>query len=156
MAKQSAGILLYRFVDGEPEVLLVHPGGPFWRKKDLNAWSIPKGEIEKDELPEQTAVREFKEETGADISLDKAVKLPEIIQKGGKKVYAWAVEGNLDPNSIKSNLFDLEWPPKSGQIQQFPEIDKAAWFDLPTAKEKMLESQQPLLEYLEKIIQTKN
>ena len=136
MAKQSAGILLYRFRDKQLQVFLVHPGGPFFRNKDDGSWSIPKGEFLDDEDALDAAKREFLEETGQTIE-GKFIPLEPITQKAGKKVYAWAVEGDIDPEAIESNLFEIEWPPKSGKKQAFPEIDKAAWFDVGTAKLKI-------------------
>lgn len=143
----SAGILLYRCVDTKPEVLLVHPGGPYWRRKDEGAWSIPKGEISENEEPAVAAIREFIEETG--VSLNAPLKpLGEIRQRGGKRVVAFAVEGDLDVQSIISNSFEIEWPPRSGKMQHFPEIDRAEWFDLQAAETKILEGQRPLLKRL--------
>lgn len=147
MAKKSAGILLYRIENKTPEVFLVHPGGPFWAKKDDGAWSIPKGEFEGDEEPLTAAKREFEEETGKKIS-GEFIELTPVKQKSGKIVYAWAIEGNLDPAKIRSNDFEIEWPPKSGKMKTFPEIDKAGWFDLSEAKKKILESQSPLIDAL--------
>ena len=146
--KKSAGILLYRIKDKKPEFLLVHPGGPFWKNKDLQAWSIPKGEIEKDEDIKQAAIREFQEETGQKIPFENLIPLNPIKQKGGKIVYAFALEGELNPENIQSNFFEMECPPKSGKIQKFPEIDKAAWFDLKTAQEKIIPEQFHLIEEL--------
>jgi predicted NUDIX family NTP pyrophosphohydrolase len=153
MKKQSAGILLYRLTNGYPEVMLVHPGGPFWAKKDLGGWSIPKGEFTDDENPLTVAKREFQEETGQEIS-GSFVELKPIVQKGGKTVYAWAVEGDLDTQDITSNTFDMEWPPKSGQMKSFPEIDKAEWFNLETAMQKLNEKQCGFLDELVMIVQT--
>jgi predicted NUDIX family NTP pyrophosphohydrolase len=135
MAKQSAGILLYRRKRDQLEVLLVHPGGPFWAKKDQGAWSIPKGEYE-DEDALAAAKREFEEETGIPIE-GEILALSQQKQKGGKLVDAWAVEGDLDAERVRSNTFEMEWPPKSGKKQQFPEIDKAGWFPVATALEKI-------------------
>ncbi len=135
MAKQSAGILLYRRTDGDLQVLLVHPGGPYWAKKDLGAWSIPKGEFE-DEDALAAAKREFMEETGFSIA-GETLALGQQQQKGGKIVHAWAAEGDLDPQAIKSNTFEMEWPPKSGRKSQFPEVDKAGWFSTETALKKI-------------------
>ena len=118
------------------EVFLVHPGGPFFRNKDLGAWSIPKGEFLDDEEAIDAARREFFEETGLSVDGD-FIALNPVILKSGKKVYAWALEGDIDHENINSNLFEIEWPPKSGKKQSFPEIDKAAWFDLETAKHKI-------------------
>jgi predicted NUDIX family NTP pyrophosphohydrolase len=129
------------------EVLLVHPGGPYWRNKDEGSWSIPKGEIADGEDVEVAARREFMEETGAALSgsLD---PLGEIRQRGGKRVIAFAVEGDVDVQNIRSNSFEIEWPPKGGRMQSFPEIDRAGWFDLPSARVKILEGQRPLLDRL--------
>ena len=149
--KQSAGILVYRFVKQKPEVFLVHPGGPFWKNKDAAAWSIPKGEFEDDEPAIKAAQREFEEETGIKLT-GKFVELQPVKQKSGKTVYAWALEADIDPSIIKSNLFEMEWPPKSGKKASFPEIDSAAWFDIATGKEKINAYQVPLLEYLEKLL----
>ena len=149
MGKQSAGILLYRFREGKMEIFLLHPGGPFWAKKDEGAWSIPKGEFEEGEDPLEVAIREFEEETGQKISGDFKLLQP-VKQKGGKIIYAWAVEGEADANSITSNTFEMEWPPKSGRISVFPEVDKAAWFKVEEAKKKINEKQAELIEELEK------
>ena len=127
MSVKSAGVLLFRLTSAELEVLLVHPGGPFWSKKDLGAWSIPKGEIVEGEDPEAAAVREFEEETGFDIS-GTMILLTPIKQKNNKVVQAWAVSQDLNAENITSNFFEMEWPPKSGRFQKFPEVDKAAWF----------------------------
>lgn len=150
--KQSAGVLLYRFNNKEPEFFLVHPGGPFWMKKDAGAWSIPKGEFTENEDPLDAAKREFFEETGITIS-GSFRPLRTIRQKDGKLVYAWALEKDIDTALVKSNMFELEWPPKSQKLQQFPEIDKAAWFPVGVAKEKILLSQLPLLEELNELLQ---
>ena len=147
MAKQSAGILLYRFINKQLEVFLVHPGGPFFRNKDDGIWSIPKGEFLDDEDALAAAKREFLEETGQSIH-GKFIPLEPVIQKGGKKVFAWAVEGNIDHETITSNTFEIEWPPRSGKKQSFPEIDKAAWFDIETAKVKINMAQIGLIEDL--------
>jgi predicted NUDIX family NTP pyrophosphohydrolase len=149
MAVRSAGILMYRRQGKELQVLLVHPGGPFWRGKDRAAWSIPKGEYEPGEDPEAAARREFAEELGV-TPKGELRSLGEIRQAGGKRVTAFALEGDLDAEAIRSNEFDLEWPPHSGRIQRFPEIDRAAWFPLTIAHEKMLASQRPLLDLLQK------
>jgi predicted NUDIX family NTP pyrophosphohydrolase len=147
----SAGILLYRRSGSYLEVLLVHPGGPFWRNKDDGAWSIPKGEIEAGENPEDVARREFLEELGSALS-GPLRPLGEIRQRGGKRVHAFAVEGELDIGKIKSNMFEMEWPPRSGRLQSFPEIDRAGWFTLPQARVKILQAQLPLLDRLEKLV----
>ena len=148
MAKISAGILMYRKRNGELQVFLVHPGGPLWAKKDLGAWSIPKGEIDPGEDPLSAAQREFEEETGVKIS-GRFIPLSSVKLKSGKVVRAWAVEGNCDPEVIRSNTFSTEWPPRSGRKQEFPEIDRAEWFELAEAKEKINKGQTPLIEELE-------
>jgi predicted NUDIX family NTP pyrophosphohydrolase len=143
--KRSAGILLYRRgVDG-PEVLLVHPGGPYWAKKDLGAWSIPKGEYDDGEDARACALREFEEETGAAPPAGALIELGEVRQKNGKLVMAWAAEGDLDADAVRSNTFTMQWPPKSGRMQEFPEIDRAAWFSLGEALEKMIPAQAEFL-----------
>ncbi len=147
MGKESAGILLYR-IGKFLEVLLVHPGGPFFKNRDAGAWSIPKGEVEGGNLLD-CARREFEEETGSSID-GMFIELQPVIQKGGKKVYCWAVEGTIDERRIVSNTFQLEWPPKSGRLQTFPEVDKAAWFDIPAAKEKINPSQFDFIQQLVK------
>ncbi len=148
MYKKSAGILIYRIANKRLQVLLVHPGGPFWAKKDLGAWSVPKGEIDEGEEPFAAALREIKEETGLMID-GSFIALTPVRQKSGKQVYAWAIEQDIDASSIKSNEFEMEWPPKSGRTKSFPEIDKAEWFDINEAKRKILEAQIPLIEELE-------
>jgi predicted NUDIX family NTP pyrophosphohydrolase len=143
----SAGILMYRQTGRGLEVLLAHPGGPFWRNRDEGAWSIPKGEMDEGEDAAAAARREFLEETGC--TLEGALEpLGDIRQRGGKRVTAFAVEGDLDVDAIKSNTFEIEWPLKSGRMQSFPEIDRAAWFDLPAAHVKILQSQRQLLDRL--------
>lgn len=154
MASQSAGVLFYRYTNMLPEVLLVHPGGPFWSKKDKGAWSVPKGEIQENETPLAAARREIAEETGIIITGTLTALTP-VKQKGGKKVFAWACLQDTDVEKIKSNTFDIEWPPGSGRKQSFPEIDKAAWFDIPAALGKILESQQPLLLELQQLLSNK-
>ena len=148
MAKRSAGILLYRVAGGAPEVLLVHPGGPFWARKDAGAWSIPKGEYRDGEDPRACAVREFEEETGTALPPDELVELGSVKQKGGKVVSAWAAEGDLDADSVHSNTFTMEWPPRSGRTEEFPEIDRAGWFGLDAAREKLVEAQTEFLDRL--------
>ncbi|HWX75997.1 MAG TPA: NUDIX domain-containing protein [Candidatus Acidoferrales bacterium] len=149
--KETAGILLYRVRQGAFEVFLVHPGGPFWIKKDDGAWSIPKGEIEEGEDHLHAAKREFREETG--FSLDgNFIALAPLKQRGGKIVHAWAVEGDVDAQSIKSNLFTMEWPPRSGKHAEFPEVDRAGWFTLEAAKEKILPGQAEFLEELRRLV----
>ncbi|MGN6640891.1 MAG: NUDIX domain-containing protein, partial [Mucilaginibacter sp.] len=148
MAKVSAGILLYRISGGQLQIFLIHPGGPFFRNKDDGTWSIPKGEyIEGEEEPLLAAKREFEEETGQKID-GKFIALEPITQKGGKKVYAWAVEGDINHEVIQSNLFEIEWPPRSGKKQTFPEVDKAGWFDTETAKARINIAQIDLIENL--------
>lgn len=148
MKKLSAGILLYRQSVNGVEVFLVHPGGPFWAKKDKGAWSIPKGEYEADEDPLAAAKREFAEETGQPAPSGEYVEIGEFKRKDGKMIRAWAVEGNLDATNISSNTFEMEWPPKSGQKQSFPEVDKAAWFPIEQAADKMHAGQSIFLENL--------
>ena len=144
----SAGILLFRRTSGETEVLLVKPGGPFWRKKDVGAWMIPKGMVEAGERPAEAALREFEEETGTRLD---AVPFPlaTVRQAGGKRVQAFAVEGDLDPQAIQSNLFEQEWPPRSGRTERFPEVAAAKWMTIAEARAMMLPSQLPLLDALE-------
>jgi len=151
MGSQSAGILMYRKAQ-EVEVLLVHPGGPFFAKKDLGSWSIPKGEYEPEEDPLTVAKREFLEETGSEITGDFKA-LTAIRQKGGKEVKAWAVEGDIDALHIVSNTFEIEWPPHSGRKQIFPEVDKAGWFSLEVARQKLNEKQAAFLDELELLLQ---
>ena len=146
MPKESAGILLFRKGEDCLEVFLVHPGGPYWKNKDEGAWMIPKGEFE-DEDALTAAKREFKEETGLEVEGD-FKKMEPIRQSGGKVVHAFAVEGDVDPDTIQSNTFEMEWPPRSGKQQSFPEVDRASWFILKEARKKMLESQRPLLDQL--------
>ena len=148
MAKQSAGILLFRKKGKGAEVLLVHPGGPFWAKKDVGAWSIPKGEFTEGEEPLAAAKREFAEELGHPAPDGELVELGQAKQASGKVVHAWALEVDFDATNIKSNTFQMEWPPKSGQRQEFPEVDRAAWFPLQTAGAKLVKGQLPLLEML--------
>jgi predicted NUDIX family NTP pyrophosphohydrolase len=145
----SAGILLYRLADGRLEVLLAHPGGPLFAGRDAGAWSIPKGEPDGDEPMLDVARREFAEETGHPVPDGPVLDLGTIVQKGGKVVFAWAVEGDLDPADAVSNTFDLEWPPKTGRIVAYPEIDRVAWFDGAEARVRVKETQIPLLERLE-------
>jgi predicted NUDIX family NTP pyrophosphohydrolase len=142
---------MYRRGASKLEVLLVHPGGPYWRRKDEGAWSIPKGEINADEDAGLAAVREFAEETGVALT-GPLQPLGEIRQRGGKRVIAFAVEGDLDVAAITSNSFEIEWPPWSGKMQSFPEIDRAEWFDLPAAHVKIIDGQRPLLDRLAEIV----
>ena len=151
MAKTSAGLLLYRRRGGRLEVLLVHPGGPFWAKKDRGAWSIPKGELERDEAPLAAARREFREETGH-AAAGEFLPLGTSRQPGGKTVIAWAVEGDLDPAAIVSNEFAMEWPPRSGRVRRFPEIDRAAWFSLDEARRRIVKGQASLIDALARMV----
>jgi predicted NUDIX family NTP pyrophosphohydrolase len=149
-AKRSAGILLYRLEAGEPRLLLVHPGGPYWAKRDLGAWTIPKGECEQGELARDCALRELGEELGAAPNLDVEVliELGSVRQKSGKVVEAWAAEGDFDPAELNSNTFAMEWPPRSGAEREFPEVDRAEWFDPDRAREKILPAQAELIDRL--------
>lgn len=147
MPRRSAGLLIHRGTGDGIEVLLGHPGGPFYARKDDGAWSIPKGEYT-DEDPLDAARREFVEEVGIAVPDGPAVDLGEVRQSSGKIVTAWAVAGDIDVTDAVSNTFEMEWPPRSGTLQSFPEIDRVAWFDLPTAHTKMLASQRPFLERL--------
>ncbi len=149
--KRSAGLLLYRKRAGRLEVFLVHPGGPFWAKKDAGAWTIPKGEIAADEAALAAARRETAEETGFAPDGD-FVELPTVRQKAGKLVHAWAIEADCDPAQLRSNSFSMEWPPRSGRMAQFPEIDRGAWFGMDEARAKLLEAQHPLLEALQALV----
>jgi predicted NUDIX family NTP pyrophosphohydrolase len=149
-AKRSAGILLYREVAGELQVLLVHPGGPYWTKRDRGAWTIPKGECEEGEEPRDCALRELAEELGPAPALDPAglIELGSVRQKSGKVVEAWAAEGEFEPAELNSNTFELEWPPRSGERRAFPEVDRAEWFAPGTAREKVLPAQAELIDRL--------
>lgn len=144
MAKQSAGLLMFRVRSGQLEVFLAHMGGPFWARKDQGAWSIPKGEFAEGEEPLAAAQREFAEETGCHPT-GPFVPLTPTMQRGGKRVYAWAVEGDCDPAQLHSNTFSMEWPPRSGRQQEFPEVDRAAWFTIPVALERILSGQRDLV-----------
>lgn len=150
MPRASAGILLFRRVAGELEVLLVHPGGPYWAKRDDGAWSIPKGEVDPDEEPRACALREFAEETGTTLATpaDALVDLGAVRQSGGKQVTVFACPGDLDAETIESAGFELEWPPRSGRTQTFPEVDRAGWFALDAARRKLLPAQAPFLDRL--------
>ena len=154
MTKISAGILLYRKTSNGLEVFLVHPGGPFWAKKDAGAWSIPKGEFAEDEDPLTAAKREFAEETG--FALDgEFMELDPVKQRAGKIVHAWAHEGDVDAADITSNTFTMEWPPKSGRMAEFPEVDRAEWFPIDLAREKLTTGQLPLLDQLTALVHAK-
>lgn len=148
MAKLSAGLLCYRAGPVGPEVLLVHPGGPFWARRDRGAWSIPKGEVEPGEDPEAVAGREFAEELGQPPPAADRTPLGDVVQAGGKRVRAWAVPGDLDVTEVVSNRFEMEWPPRSGRRQSYPEVDRAAWFTLAEAGDRIVTGQRPLLERL--------
>jgi predicted NUDIX family NTP pyrophosphohydrolase len=152
MSKVSAGILLFKIRQGRLSVLLVHPGGPFWRNKDAGAWSIPKGEHTGEEDARDAAFREFEEETGVRLPDTRAIDLGLIRQKGGKQVRAWAVEGEFDTTALRSNLFDMEWPPRSGRTERFPEVDRAQWCDPDTARTKIIPAQAELVERLISIL----
>jgi predicted NUDIX family NTP pyrophosphohydrolase len=149
MSKQSAGLLLYRNQKNDLEVFLVHPGGPFWAKKDLGVWSIPKGEFEQEE-PLLAAKREFSEETGLPAPGGEYIPLAPVRQKGGKTVHVWAVEAEIDAGQLRSNSFEMEWPPRSGKMQAFPEIDRGAWFPIQEALEKINPGQGGLVRELVK------
>jgi predicted NUDIX family NTP pyrophosphohydrolase len=151
MPKRSAGILPFRKLKNELEVLLVHPGGPFWRNRDEGAWSVAKGEYDETEAPSAAARREFKEETGWDVTQDMH-PLGEIRQAGGKYQIAFAIEAAFDPERFVSNRFNMEWPPRSGRFQSFPEIDRVAWFSLAQARLKILSSQESLLHRLTELL----
>lgn len=150
--KQSSGILLFRIRNQKTEVLLAHPGGPFFKNKDLGAWSIPKGELETGEAPVDAARREFQEETGFEPS-GELVPLGQVRQKSGKVVHGFCVQGDFDPTDLPSNTFDLEWPPRSGKTQSFPEIDRAEFFDLETAREKINGAQAAFLDRLLEVME---
>ena len=148
MKKQSAGVLLYRFKDRELQVLIAHPGGPFFAKKDNGNWSIPKGLYEDDEDPFEAAKREYEEEIGAPVPSGPYLELGEIKREDGKTICAWAAEGDVDESKVKSNTFEMEWPPRSGKKQEFPEIDKALWFNLDSASQKLQPAQVEFLKRL--------
>jgi predicted NUDIX family NTP pyrophosphohydrolase len=147
VAPRSAGILVYRRGDRGPEFLLVHPGGPYWEKKEAGAWSVPKGEYEQGEDPLQVACRELQEETGLR-PVGPFLALTPVTQRGGKVVSAWGVEADFDPGRLRSNTFTMEWPPRSGLIREFPEVDRAEWLTLEQARAKLNPAQLPLLEEL--------
>lgn len=153
MGKLSAGILLYRRRNEMLQVFLVHPGGPFWWKKDLGAWSIPKGEYERGDDPIAAARREFQEETGFALSGGELHPLGDVQLASRKTVSAWAVEGECEASAIRSNLFEMEWPPKSGKRQEFPEVDRAEWFSLPAAHQKIHAVQREFLDRLVRLLE---
>jgi predicted NUDIX family NTP pyrophosphohydrolase len=150
-SRTSAGILLYRSTTGGLEVLLVHPGGPLWARRDLGAWSIPKGEYGLDEAPLAAARREFAEELGVAAPQGPVEDLGEVRQKSGKRVRAWALAGDVDVSRVRSNTFTLEWPPRSGVTQEFPEVDRAQWFELAAARQKITAGQAALLDRLQEL-----
>jgi predicted NUDIX family NTP pyrophosphohydrolase len=152
VAKRSAGIVLFRKSAEGVEVLLGHMGGPFWARKDAGAWSIPKGECEPDEELLATARREFQEELGLPVPAGELVELGEVKQSGGKVVTAWALAGDLDPALVVPGTFEMEWPRGSGKLKEFPEIDRAQWFELATAEEKIVAGQRPLLGRLAELV----
>jgi predicted NUDIX family NTP pyrophosphohydrolase len=151
MTKKSAGLLMYRRRNGKLEIMLVHPGGPFWVKKDLGSWSIPKGEYTNEEEPLEVAKREFQEETSFKAE-GKFMVLTPIKQPSGKLITIWAFEGDCDASKIKSNTFTMEWPPRSGKQQEFPEVDRAAWFTISVAKKKIIKGQTGFIDELYQII----
>jgi len=152
MPRQSAGLLLYRVQRGAVEVLLVHPGGPFWASRDAGVWSLPKGEYDESEEPLAAALREFREETGIDPPVGDAVELGESRQRSGKLVRAFALEGDVDAQRISSNTFEIEWPPRSGRRERFPEVDRGGWFKLEAAREKLVPGQVPFLDALQRAL----
>ncbi|HKF48954.1 MAG TPA: NUDIX domain-containing protein [Terracidiphilus sp.] len=151
MPKRSAGLLMYRRRNGALEVFLVHPGGPFWAKKNLAAWTVPKGEYEPGEKPLAAAIREFEEETSFKVE-SKFLELGEVTQNSGKVVTAWAVEGDCDPANLVSNHCEVEWPPRSGRMIDIPEVDRGAWFTLDEARAHIFTAQQPFLTRLERLL----
>jgi predicted NUDIX family NTP pyrophosphohydrolase len=144
---QSAGVLMFRINKGMIEFFLVHPGGPFWKNKDWGSWSIPKGEFGKEEEPLAAAIREFAEETGLQLQGD-FISLSPVKQRSGKWIYAYGLQGDLDPVALRSNTFSLEWPPRSGKYIDVPEVDRGEWFDYQTAKEKLIPGQVAILDEL--------
>jgi predicted NUDIX family NTP pyrophosphohydrolase len=153
MAKRSAGLLMYRWHDDELQVFLVHPGGPFWAKKDMGAWTIAKGEYADGEIPLEAAKREFQEETGF-VAQGTFLELGVVQQSGGKLVSAWAFEGDHDPAAMVSNRCQVEWPPRSGRMIEIPEVDRAAWFSITEGRERILKSQAPFLDRLCQVLQS--
>ena len=150
--KQSAGLLMYRKRGGVLQILLVHPGGPFWDKKDVGSWSIPKGEFSQDEDVLKAARREFEEETGF-LPTGNFIRLGAIKQPSGKLIHAWAFEGDLDAGKIKSNTFSMEWPPHSGKQQEFPEVDRGEWFTMKAAREKIIKGQVGFVDELQRVLE---
>jgi predicted NUDIX family NTP pyrophosphohydrolase len=154
MPKLSAGLLLYRMAQGTVEVLLVHPGGPYWAKRDDGSWSLPKGEYEVDEDPLEVAIREFREELGVDPPGARSPAfLGELRQRSGKRVSAWALQGDIDVGAVRSNTFTMEWPPRSGAAREFPEVDMAGWFDLEAARRKLTPGQVGFIDRLSDLLQ---
>lgn len=149
--KRSAGLLMFRRAAGDLQVLLAHPGGPFWQRRDAGAWTIPKGEYQEPEAAIDAAQREFAEETGFAV-VPPLLPLGEIVQAGGKRISAWGFEGDADPGALHCNEFELEWPPRSGAHRRFPEIDRVAWCSLDEAREKLLPAQRELLERLQRVL----
>jgi predicted NUDIX family NTP pyrophosphohydrolase len=150
-AKHSAGILVFRRVDGTVQVLLGHMGGPFWQRRDTGAWTFPKGEYDQDEDPEAAARREFSEELGLSVPHGELIPLGTVRQSGGKQVTVWAVEGEVDPADVTVGTFEMEWPKGSGRVQTFPELDRVAWFDLESAREKLIAAQRVFLDRLTEV-----
>ena len=148
----SAGLLLYRDVSGPLEVLLVHPGGPFWARRDEGAWSLPKGQVDPGEAPEAAAAREFAEELGHPAPPPPWHALGQVTQSGGKRVVAWAVAGDLDPAAVVSTWIEIPWPPRSGRTLRIPEVDRAAWFEVPEARRRLLGAQVPLVDRLVELL----
>jgi predicted NUDIX family NTP pyrophosphohydrolase len=152
--KLSAGLLVYRLTPSTVEVLLVHPGGPYWTNRDDGAWSLPKGEYGPDEDPLEVAIREFREELGSDPPADRSPEyLGELRQPSGKRVSAWALQGDLDVGTVRSNTFTIEWPPRSGVTREFPEVDRAGWFDLEAARRKLVSGQVGFIDRLSELVQ---
>jgi predicted NUDIX family NTP pyrophosphohydrolase len=149
---RSAGLLMFRRATGGLELLLAHPGGPFWARRDDGAWTLPKGELDEGEDALAAALREFEEETGC-APAGPFLDLGEVRQKSGKRVQAWAFEGDLDPADLRCNLFEMEWPPRSGRLRQFPEVDRVGWFDPQAALRKLLPAQHPFVERLRRLLQ---
>jgi predicted NUDIX family NTP pyrophosphohydrolase len=152
MVTESAGLVLYRQRNGKLEVLLVHPGGPFWQKRDDGAWSIPKGEVADNEVGMDAALREFQEELGVAAPDGDLTALGAVRQPGGKIVHAWAARGDLDVTRSMSNMVVIEWPPRSGRMQEFPEVDRAAWYDSETARRKLLPAQRAFIDRLDALL----